>query len=182
MNGSTIVSKHTKEVWRLVVKDSQTIVWNYCMKLLVKDSLPIITIVWNYSSYRKDSQTLYVGGEMDYLATKHVMKKRQAAKHRISRQSGLEMFGGPQFMMRVWPKPPRILRNGHWPSADVKALSVIGLCSCLGRWGGWFSENMMISLFFFNNWTTKMKCTVAKHGNMNTNNQNRWGKKTLHAH
>ena len=53
------------------------------------------------SSYRKDSQTLYVGGEMDYLATKHVMKKRQTAKHRISRQSGLEMFGGPQFMMRV---------------------------------------------------------------------------------
>ena len=90
----------------------------------------------------------------------------------MCRQSGLEMFGGPPFMMRVWPKPPRILRNRHWPSADVKALSVIGLCSCLGRWGGWFSENMMISQYFFNNWTTKMKCTVAKHGNMNTNNQN----------
>ena len=95
----------------------------------------------------------------------------------MCRQSGLEMFGGPPFMMRVWPKPPRILRNRHWPSADVKALSVIGLCSCLGRWGGCFSENMMISQYLFNNWTTKMTCTVAKHGNMSTNNQNRWGRK-----
>jgi hypothetical protein len=115
---------------------------------------------------------------MDYLATKHVMKKHQTAKHRITCVAKVDwrcLEGHSSWW--VWPKPPRILRNGHWPSADVKALSVIGLCSCLGRWGGWFSENMMISQYFFNNWTTKMKCTVAKHGNMNTNNQYRWGKK-----